>query len=97
MAETDEFRIAPIVLTGIVSAILLFVLTVAMSALLLHAKATELQKKSTTAKPELLQRNTNREMALLHDYRWIDEKKGVVRIPIERAMELMVEEAARDD
>ena len=28
------------------------------------------------------------ENKILHSYGWIDEKKGVVRIPIERAMEL---------
>ena len=29
--------------------------------------------------------------SLLHHYRWIDQKSGVVRIPIERAMELIVQ------
>ena len=28
-------------------------------------------------------------------YRWVDEKKGLVRIPIDRAIELMVKEAAK--
>ena len=93
MAEKDEFRITPIVLVGVVSAILLFVLTVGMSALLLDRQASEVERKSGSTAPELLNRNRNREMSLLHDYRLIDEKKGIVRIPIERAMELVVEEA----
>jgi hypothetical protein len=31
-----------------------------------------------------------REQLLLHSYAWIDEGEGIARIPIERAMELLV-------
>ena len=31
----------------------------------------------------------------LHGYAWVDRKAGVVRIPIERAMELVAKEVAR--
>jgi hypothetical protein len=31
------------------------------------------------------------EQRILHSYAWIDEKGGIVRIPIERAMELVLE------
>ena len=34
------------------------------------------------------------EDAALHGYGWVDRKAGVVRIPIERAMELLVERSA---
>ena len=93
MERKDEFRVTPIVLTGVVSAILLFVVIVLMNAILLAVKAAEVERKSTGVAPEMLSRNRNREMALLHEYRWIDEKGGVVRIPIERAIELIVEKA----
>jgi hypothetical protein len=33
-----------------------------------------------------------REDAILNNYGWVDREAGVVRIPIERAMELVVEE-----
>ena len=32
-----------------------------------------------------------REREILNSYRWVDRSKGIVHIPIERAMELMVE------
>ena len=32
-----------------------------------------------------------REQEILNSYRWVDRSKGIVHIPIERAMELMVE------
>lgn len=33
--------------------------------------------------------------ALLHEYAWVDRAHGVVRIPIERAMDLLVERQSR--
>ncbi len=41
--------------------------------------------------PEDLRDLRAREDAILHDYGWIDREKGIVRIPIERAMELLVQ------
>ena len=35
------------------------------------------------------------QMGEINSWRWISEKDGVVRIPIDRAMELVVEEEAR--
>ncbi len=40
---------------------------------------------------EDLKRYRESEDKLLHDYGWIDQKAGVVRIPIDRAMDLLVE------
>ncbi len=37
------------------------------------------------------------EDALLGSYGWVDRDAGIARIPIERAIELRVEDAARDD
>jgi hypothetical protein len=36
-----------------------------------------------------------REDEALHSYRYLDREKGTVRLPIERAMELLAEEAAQ--
>jgi len=33
----------------------------------------------------------SQEDALLHSYGWVDQKAGIVRIPIDRAMQLLVE------
>ena len=35
------------------------------------------------------------EAAALGTYGWVDKEKGVVRVPIDRAMELVAQEAAR--
>ena len=38
-----------------------------------------------------LQEMLKREQAILHTYGWIDRSRGVVRIPIDRAMQLIAE------
>lgn len=44
-------------------------------------------------KPALdLQKVREDEEALLHQYGWVDSDKGIVRIPVERAMELVAKE-----
>jgi hypothetical protein len=43
---------------------------------------------------QVLQAKRAQEQAWLHSYGWVDEAAGVVHIPIERAMELVVARAA---
>jgi hypothetical protein len=38
-----------------------------------------------------LQQVRTRENVLLHQYAWIDKDKGIVRIPIERAIDLIAQ------
>jgi hypothetical protein len=45
----------------------------------------------STAVTELKQFRESEE-ALLHSYGWVDSEKGIVRIPVERAMELVAKE-----
>jgi hypothetical protein len=91
----DELRASPIVIVGIVSAILLFVLVVGTSALFLQWQKDAESAKTSPLMPEELRRLKSQQMGEINSYRWISEKDGVVRIPIERAMELVVEEGGR--
>jgi hypothetical protein len=47
-----------------------------------------------TAPIEDLRKLRMAEEALLEEYGWVDREKGIVRVPIERAMELLAERAA---
>lgn len=40
---------------------------------------------------ETLAAHRRQEEQLLHEYRWIDKEQGVAQIPVERAMQLLVE------
>lgn len=42
-----------------------------------------------------LQELRGREQAALQSYRWIDQQAGVVQLPLERAIELTIEESSR--
>ena len=41
---------------------------------------------------EILKEQTERERAVLEQYGWIDRDAGIVRLPVERAMDLWLEE-----
>jgi len=90
----DELRASPIVIVGVVSSILLFVLVVGISGLFLYWQKEAATEKSSPLMPEELRRLKSQQMGEINSYRWISEKDGVVRIPIDRAMQLVVTEEA---
>jgi hypothetical protein len=97
MNAHEEIKAGSIVLVGVFSAILIFVLIVALQALFLHAQEDEAYDKVTSVQDEGLRGLQAQQLAVLHGYRWIDRKKGVVGIPIERAMERIIEEKGAED
>ncbi len=56
-----------------------------------NARALPPQPRLQVEPHEDLQRYRESEVELLHSYGWIDQKAGVVRIPIERAMDLIAQ------
>ena len=89
----DELKAGPIAIAGIVGAILTFALIVALSALFLQAQSVETYHKSVRQTPAELRRLRSNQIEKLNGYGWVDREKGIVSVPIERAMELLVEEA----
>ena len=49
-------------------------------------------RKVVSQQPEQLRQVRTEQLDRLNSYRWVDEQNGVVTIPIERAMELVVQE-----
>jgi hypothetical protein len=80
---------------GVVSAVLLFVLIVLLQAFFFAQEREETERKVVAVAPEALAQLRAQQQELLHSYRVIDEKRGVVAIPIEVAMALVVTEASR--
>jgi len=91
----DELRASPIVIVGLVSSILLFITVVGMSGLFLYWQKQAATEKSSPLMPEELRRLKSQQMGEINAYRWVSEKDGVVRIPVERAMEIIAREEAR--
>jgi hypothetical protein len=82
------------VVVGVVGAILLVVCVVLLQAYFYRSEADEVRRKVLAVAPEELAQARAEQLGVLNSYRWIDEKAGIVGIPIDRAMELVVAERA---
>jgi type II secretory pathway pseudopilin PulG len=82
-------------LVGIVFAIVLFVVVVFLQAFFYQQQQAENARKVVAVAPEQLSQLRSQQLGELHGYRWVDEKAGIVAIPIGRAMELVVRDGGR--
>ena len=90
MRESGEPNTPLAALVGIVFAIVLFVVVVILQAYFYRQRAEEDARKAVAVAPEELSLLRAQQLGELHGYRWVNESAGVVGIPIERAMALLV-------
>ncbi len=95
MRETGEPNTPLTALVGVVFAIGLFAIVVFLQAFFYHQEAEENVRKVVNAPPEELAQQRAQQLETLHAYRVVDLKAGVVAIPIDRAMELVVRDGGR--
>jgi hypothetical protein len=88
----DDPNVTASAVVGIISAILLFVIIVVLQGYFYGAEHAELEKKVYSQPYQALQQLDAGQLELLSSYSWVSEADGVVRIPIERAMELVAAE-----
>ena len=93
-AHREDIDTPLIVVVGILFAILTFVVIVLLQAWFYRIQAEEHHAKNVAPRSDELTRAVADQEADLHRYRWLDRDEGLVGIPIERAMELVVREAA---
>jgi type II secretory pathway pseudopilin PulG len=93
--ESGEPNTPLTALVGIVFAILLFVVVVLLQAFFYRAEQQENVRKVVAVAPEQLSQLRAQQQELLHSYRLVDPGKGVVAIPIDLAMKLVVSEGGR--
>ena len=93
--EGDPAALSTVV-TLVVGFALVFIIVLGLEALFAKTQEEEVARKTFgTATNEItLLRSTQRER--LAGYRWVDKPRGVVAIPIERAMELVMSESRGD-
>jgi hypothetical protein len=89
MATGDDVNTPVIALVGFISAILFFAIIVLLEVVFYWAEG-EQHAKDLNQPPQELATLVHNQQARLAEYRWVDQKKGVVAIPIDRAMELVV-------
>jgi hypothetical protein len=92
MADYDDIKTSSIALVGFVGAIVLVAIIFALQVVYYHVAAAQFQEKDIQPPMAELQKATNAQQAELTAYRSVDKTKGVVAIPIDRAMDLVVQE-----
>ena len=80
------------VVIGIVGAVLILVIVIALQALYHRAEEAQNVEKVILVAPEELGRLRAEQLEQLNSYRWIDQKGGVVAIPIDEAMKRAIQE-----
>lgn len=94
MAKHEEVNTLVIAAIGLISAVLLFVLIVGLEVLYYNYENKEETKKVYDQRYEEIAGLRAVQEAELNSYRWIDKERGIVGIPIERAMELVAKDLA---
>lgn len=92
----DELSARPIVIVGIVGCVAIFAFIVALTALFTWFEEREMAEKNAGQAPSELRLSESEQQAILSEYRWVDQEKGIVRVPIDRAVELVLEEAKKE-
>ena len=95
MREGGEPNAPLTALVGIVFAIVLFVLVVLLQAFFYRQEQEENVRKVVAVAPQELSQLRAQQQELLHSYKVVDQQKGVVAIPIDLAMKLVVQDAGR--
>lgn len=77
---------------GTVGAIVVVVSILALAALNAHRESVEFAVKAEAGTTPMARELRNAQASTLARYRWLDREKGVVGLPIDRAIRLVVEE-----
>jgi hypothetical protein len=90
MATRDDVNTPAIAMVGLISALLFFASIILLQVMFYRLETQQRYEKDVSQPFAELTTLVQRQQAKLAEYRWVDEKKGVVAIPIDRAMELVV-------
>lgn len=79
--------------TVIVGAILVYIVIVLLQGVFYRTQEAEVARKTYGIPPQDLTLARSTQLEVLSSYRWLDQPRGVVRVPIDRAMELVIQES----
>jgi len=86
---------SPAVVVGVVFTLVLVIVIAALQWYFYRTQQAELQRKVAAQAPDEVTRLQAQQEGQLNSYRWIDRKKDIVGIPIDLAMQLVVQEGDR--
>ena len=93
---TDDPSSAPTAIVGITFVVLVIITVVGLQAYFGRAEEEEFEAKVVDVKNLDLARLELEQREEIEQYRWIDRETGTVGLPIERAMELVIRDLARE-
>jgi hypothetical protein len=88
MAQDDNINTPMVAVAGVIASVVVFLIIVLLQVLFFSMSEAEMARKDNGAPSEPLVDLLTSQRAELDSYHWVDQKKGVVAIPISRAMEL---------
>lgn len=91
MAMKHEVNTPVILVTGLISLLFLGVVVIALHAWYLSAEQAEVQLKSADAPVLALETLKLDQKERINSYRWVDRDKQIVAIPIDQAMNLLIQ------
>ena len=80
-------------IVGFIGVVVTLAMVIWLIAMFNIQVAKEVERKAAMRPPVEIQRYRAEQESRLHGYEWVDPEAGVVAIPIERAMEIVVREA----
>lgn len=92
MAQYDDINTPMVALVGFLGSILVFAIVVFLSVLYVSAQEQQEYAKNVAQPYTELENLRSAQRIKLVEYRWVDQAKHVVAIPIDRAMQLVVDE-----
>lgn len=97
MATRDDLNTPVIALVGFIGAVVLFAIIVFLQVVFYRVEARQRYEKDISQAPAELTTLVHNQQARLAEYHWFDEKKKIVSIPIQRAMELVAAELSQGE
>ncbi len=94
MKNVDDVDTPMIALVGITGSVLLFVLIVALLAWFNWSEQKELRQKVVEPANQKIQQLDAKQLESINIYRVVDAKKGLIAVPIDRAMGLVLKDIA---
>jgi hypothetical protein len=88
----DTIDTPKIVVVGFLSAIVTFVVILGAQAVYFAADRVETKVKAANAAPTALTDGLTQQQNRMAGYGWVDPAKGIVNIPVNDAMRLVIEE-----
>lgn len=91
----DDPTISTTIVVGLIGVFALVIVVAALEVLYYRTADSETFRKHVVESEEL-ERLRSEQLQTLEEYRWVDRERGILAIPIERAMELVVEDNRKE-